>query len=131
MAGEPSSPLSSGMAMFNSALGTRDHPSLRIAMDRVEVYQVSTRAVLRGDFIADDGIDLEIDVLRKKNTMLRIRSRLTRIWTISKMSSSESYQWGMTGDNEEGRLLSAEELVVVFRVVSSNTYGWIHVHQGL
>ena len=117
--------------MFHSALGTCDHPSLRIAMDRVEVYQVSTRGVLRGNFNAHDGIDLEIDVLRKKNTMLRIRSRLTRIWTISKMSSSESYQWGMTGDNEEGCLLSAEELVVVLRVVSSNTYGWIHVHQGL
>jgi hypothetical protein len=51
MASEPSPALPSGMAMFNSALGTRDHPSLRIAMDRVEVYQVSTRGLLRGNLL--------------------------------------------------------------------------------
>jgi hypothetical protein len=37
--------------MFNSALGTRDHPSLRIAMDRVEVHQVSSRGLLRGNLL--------------------------------------------------------------------------------
>ena len=39
------------MAMFNSAMGTGDHPPLRIAMDRIEVYQVGARGLLRGNLL--------------------------------------------------------------------------------
>jgi hypothetical protein len=42
--------------------------------------------------------------------MLRIRSCLTRIWTISKMSLPEWFQLGVTGDNSEGFVFLARKI---------------------
>jgi len=39
------------MAVLYSALGTCDHPPLCIAMDGIEVHQVSTRGLLRGQLL--------------------------------------------------------------------------------
>jgi len=51
MASEPSPALPSGMAVLYSALGTCYHPPLCITMDGIEVHQVSTRGVPRGQLL--------------------------------------------------------------------------------